>query len=215
MSTPENADFLDLNDYRRRVREMYTEARRFDLHPQDRWSRYRRARDELFSEHPQSALSDEQRRRFSPLRYFDYDPELAFLLPVDTDVVPEVIQVDLETDGPTRMRAFGRIHFVIGGQPAALTLYWIMGYGGGIFLPFRDATRSEETYGGGRYLLDTIKGADLGRVGDRLVIDFNFAYNPSCAYHPRWHCPLAPPKNWLDIPIRAGEMLPPWDPLEA
>ncbi len=215
MSDLENADFLDLNDYRRRVREIYAEVRQFDLDPRERWSRFRRARDKLFSEHPQSALSNKQRQRFSGLSYFDYDPQLALLLPVDTDINAQVIQVDLETDGPTRMRPFGRIHFVLGGQSASLTLYWIMGYGGGIFLPFRDATHGDATYGGGRYLLDTIKGADLGRVGDRLVIDFNFAYNPSCAYSPRWHCPLAPPENWLEIPIRAGEMIPPWDPLEA
>ena len=84
-------------------------------------------------------------------------------------------------------------------------MYWLEGYGGGVFLPFRDATSGRETYGGGRYLLDTVKGADLGAAADGLVLDFNFAYNPSCAYGPQWVCPLAPRANTLDVAVRAGE----------
>ena len=93
----------------------------------------------------------------------------------------------------------------MGGEPQALELYWLEGYGGGLYLPFADATSGDETYGAGRYLLDTIKGADLGLEHDRLVLDFNFAYNPSCAYDPRWVCPLAPPANRLAVAVRAGE----------
>ena len=90
-----------------------------------------------------------------------------------------------------------------------LTLYWLLGYGGGVFLPFADATSGRETYGAGRYLLDTIKGADLGSTPDGLtVLDFNFAYNPSCVYSPRYLCPLAPPANRLPMPVRAGERAP-------
>jgi uncharacterized protein len=86
-----------------------------------------------------------------------------------------------------------------------LTLFWISGYGGGVLLPFKDGTSGQETYGGGRYLLDTIKHADLGSDKGRLIVDFNYAYNPSCAYDPRWHCPLAPPENSLPTRIAAGE----------
>jgi hypothetical protein len=88
-----------------------------------------------------------------------------------------------------------------------LELYWLTSYGGGLFLPFADATSGTETYGAGRYLLDTVKGADLGQEEGRLVLDFNFAYFPSCAYDPRWTCPLAPPANRLSVPVRAGERL--------
>ena len=88
-----------------------------------------------------------------------------------------------------------------------LEVYWLDGYGGGLFLPFADATTGNETYGAGRYLLDTAKGADLGNHDDRLVLDFNFAYQPSCAYDPRWTCPLTPPANRLPIPVRAGERI--------
>ncbi|MGH6914787.1 MAG: DUF1684 domain-containing protein, partial [Geminicoccales bacterium] len=89
-----------------------------------------------------------------------------------------------------------------------LCVYWIGGYGGGVFLPFRDATSGRQTYGGGRYLLDSIKSADLGETSDgRVILDFNFAYHPSCAYSDRWICPLSPVENTLPVAIRAGERL--------
>jgi uncharacterized protein (DUF1684 family) len=89
-----------------------------------------------------------------------------------------------------------------------LDLYWLDAYGGGLFIPFRDATSGDESYGAGRYVLDTIKGADLGSTEDGLlVLDLNLAYQPSCSYDPRWTCPLAPPANRLDIAVRAGERL--------
>ncbi|MEA2485143.1 MAG: uncharacterized protein QOD46_254, partial [Actinomycetota bacterium] len=95
--------------------------------------------------------------------------------------------------------------FEMGAVERELELYWLDGYGGGLFVPFRDGTAGTETYGAGRYLFDTIKGADLGMKEDRIVFDFNFAFNPSCAYDPLWVCPLAPPPNRLDIAIPAGE----------
>jgi uncharacterized protein (DUF1684 family) len=87
-------------------------------------------------------------------------------------------------------------------------MFWLLDYSGGFFLSFRDATCGDETYGAGRYLLDTAKGADLGTdENGRVVLDFNFAYQPSCSYDPRWSCPLPPRENWLTMPIRAGERL--------
>ena len=91
---------------------------------------------------------------------------------------------------------------------AHTAVYWLDAYGGGIFLPFADATSGSTTYGGGRYLLDTVKGADLGSAGERLVVDLNYAYHPSCVYSSDWSCPLAPPANRLDVAIAAGERLP-------
>ena len=84
-------------------------------------------------------------------------------------------------------------------------MHWLEAYGGGLFLPVRDATYGATSYGGGRYVLDTVKGADLGADGDRLIVDFNFAFNPSCAYDPGWVCPLAPPANRLPVAVEAGE----------
>jgi len=86
-------------------------------------------------------------------------------------------------------------------------VYWMSGYAGGLFLPFRDATSGAETYAAGRYLLDAAKSADLGpgTAPGSLVLDFNFAFQPSCAFDPKWACPLAPPENRLDLRIEAGE----------
>ncbi len=197
--------FEELLDYRRSVAEIYANLRRSDLSEAEKCHQFRRKRDELFGTHPQSALSAEQKARFTGLGYYPYDPAWRFVLSVDTNVEQAVIEVQLQEDGLTRMQRFGQIHFAVGGQKVSLSLFWILGYGGGIFLPFRDLTNGDTTYGGGRYLLDTIKQADLGHEDNRLVIDFNYAYNPSCAYNPRWHCPLAPRENWLPVAIPAGE----------
>jgi uncharacterized protein (DUF1684 family) len=102
----------------------------------------------------------------------------------------------------------GRVVFTLLGSERSLDAFWLEGYAGGLFVPFKDGTSGTETYGAGRYLLDTVKGADLGETEGGLVLDFNFAYAPSCAHDPRWACPLAPPGNVLSVPVRAGERSP-------
>jgi uncharacterized protein (DUF1684 family) len=152
-------------------------------------------------------LDDDQKASFAGLRYFEYDPAFRVVARVDSDVEPSVYHLELGDDGPLRIRQFGQVSFELPTGAGTLALYWIMGYGGGVFLPFRDATNGRETYGGGRYLYDTIKGADLGTADGGIVLDFNYAYHPSCYYNPRWLCPLAPPQNALDFAVTAGEML--------
>ena len=197
--------YEELTDYRRRVSEMYERARQPGLSVKERWAQFRRERDALFACHPQSALSDSQKAGFKGLDYFPYDPDLRFVLEVDKNVSPDVFEAELSDDGLFRIKRFGRICFEVIGQAVSLSVFWVLGYGGGVFLPFRDSTNQSETYGGGRYLLDTIKGVDLGQEAGKLVVDFNFAYNPSCAYNTLWHCPLPLPENWLPVPILAGE----------
>lgn len=197
--------YTELMDYRRSVSEMYARARAPQPEAADRWMRFREERDRLFARHPQSPLPEEDRAGFRGLSYYDYDPALRFAAPVEHGVNPGEIEVQLQEDGLLRLRRFGRVRIVAGGGEHTLSLFWVSGYGGGVFLPFQDATSGEETYGGGRYLLDTIKHADLGAEGSALILDFNYAYNPSCAYNPRWHCPLSPPENRLPVEIRAGE----------
>ena len=116
--------------------------------------------------------------------------------------------IDLATDGILRCARIADAQFVRDGAEASLALYWLEGYGGGVWLPFLDATSGTDTYGGGRYLYDTIKGADLGVGDSSIVLDFNFAYNPSCAYDERWSCPLSPPENRLPFAVTAGEKNP-------
>jgi uncharacterized protein (DUF1684 family) len=200
------SSYLQLADYRRRVAESYARARAALSSPESRWEGYRADQDSLFKIHPQTPLTPEQAAKFSALRYYSYTPALRFSLPVEPLFDQQVSQINLQDDGPTRLLPFGRILFQIYDQLVSLTLFWIMGYGGGIFLPFKDLTNATETYQGGRYLIDTIKGADLGWEKENLVVDFNFAYNPSCAYNERWSCPLPPPENSLPVPIQAGEL---------
>lgn len=194
---------LDLADYRRKVHAIYSGVRDRRIPVGQRWSYWVQARDELIGHHPQSALSREQQAEFTGLTYYAYDAALRFLVDVDSHVAPDILEIPLQTDGSFRMQRIGRLNFAIQDQPVSLSLFRILGYAGGLFLPFRDP--GEESYPGTRYLLDTIKGADLGMEQGRLVLDFNFAYNPSCAYHPRWRCPLAPAENWLTVAINAGE----------
>jgi uncharacterized protein (DUF1684 family) len=200
--TPEE----QLLDYRRRVAILYSNARDRQTDGALRCLDFRHDRDELFRHHPQSALSEAQKSRFDGLRYYAYDPALRFELPIEPVDQPTVREIMLPEEGAFHMRRFGQVHFSVYGQGVSLSVYWIMGYGGGIFLPLGDLTNGHETYGGGRYLLDTIKGADLGQSGTHITIDFNYAYNPSCAYNVRWVCPLSPAENRLPVAIRAGEM---------
>jgi uncharacterized protein (DUF1684 family) len=198
--------FLELADYRRHVAQMYADVRKVPGSPEVVWKRFRQERENLFRNHPQSALDPDQKKRFGGLPYFSYNPDLRLHVQVDSNVASDIVEVQLQEDGITQLKRFGKVNFELEGQRLELSLFWVLGYGGGIFLPVRDASAPQETYGGGRYLLDTIKGADLGLDEGLLVLDFNYAYNPSCAYNPRWHCPLAPRENWLPVALRAGEL---------
>jgi uncharacterized protein (DUF1684 family) len=194
---------LALADWRRRVFDTYRGVREaHDLAAA--WRRWRAGRDELFAQHPQSPLPAGERAGFGGLAYFGYDPSARVLATV-APVEPATLDIATSGEEPFRFTRVGNAAFELDGEPLELELYWLEGYGGGLYLPFADATSGDETYGAGRYLLDTVKGADLGVERDRLVIDFNFAYNPSCAYDPSWVCPLTPPANRLPVAIRAGE----------
>jgi uncharacterized protein (DUF1684 family) len=191
---------LTLLDWRRRVAALYREVRG-EPDPAAGWHRWRAGRDALFRDHPDSPLPDAARPGFAGLGYAPYDPGLRWLLPV-TPAQPARLEVTTAGDGVVPFERIGRV-----GLPGlgSLDVWWLDSYGGGVFLPLKDATAGSTTYGGGRYLLDTVKGADLGGEDGRLLIDLNFAYNPSCAYDPAWTCPLAPEGNRLASPVEAGE----------
>ena len=194
-------------DWRRRVADLYGEVRRQS--PEPGWRHWRAARDALFREHPQTPLDAARRSGFAGLPLFAYDPAFRFLVDLAAPREREPTAMGAGADGQVVLLPFAETRGLAGPLGAELTLYWIAGYGGGVLLPFRDGTSGSESYAGGRYLLDTIKGADLGREADgRAVLDFNFAYNPSCAYSDAWACPLAPPGNRVPAPVRAGEKAP-------
>jgi uncharacterized protein (DUF1684 family) len=196
---------LELLEWKRRVFALYAEVRGTS-DPVAAWERWRGVRDELFRTHPASPLPEAERESYPGVPCFDYDPALRVLASVEQAESTDT-RIGSSGEEAIAFRRFARARFELGGEQPSLELYWLTAYGGGVFVPFTDATSGTETYGGGRYLLDTVKGADLGMDGDRLVLDFNFAYNPSCSYDPRWVCPLSPPANRLPLAIRAGERI--------
>ena len=193
---------LELADWRRAVAELYSSVRD-ERDPATAHRLWRAGRDRLFLTHPQSPLSDDDPLRATGLPYWPYDSALRFELPLEL-ADPHELAVPTDGDGLTRMRRTGRVRLPAPFD-ATLDVWWLHQYGGGLFLPVRDGTAGATSYGGGRYLLDTAKGADLGGHGDRLVLDLNFLYHPSCRYDPAWQCPLAPPGNTMTAEIRAGE----------
>jgi uncharacterized protein (DUF1684 family) len=194
-------DYLDLVDWRRRVGDAYR------IGSLDAW---RAARERLFREHPQSPIPLDQRGSFPGLIWFQPDPAYRVRARLE-EGEGELIEIDTGgEDGVIRYRRIGSLCFTLCGEECGLTVLSLVGYGGGLFAPFRDATSGRETYGGGRYLFDTAKDTDAGCLevtpgSTEVTIDFNWAYHPSCHYNPRWACPLAPRENWLTVPVRAGE----------
>jgi uncharacterized protein (DUF1684 family) len=228
--TATGLDRLQLAEWRRLVSELYADVRRLAQHdPAAAHARWLEAREALYRDHPASPVLTEHRSDFRSIS-FPYDPSLRFELPLirvdagteagvgegaaagragEAGVPSAVHTLPVSAGQPLGFDRIGWLEVPFAVGPRRLALFWLPEYSGGLFLPFRDATNSRETYGGGRYLLDTAKGADLGGDAGRgtVVVDFNFAYQPSCAFDHRWPCPLSPPENRLDIEVRAGERL--------
>ena len=194
---------LTVLDWRRRVAALYAEIRR-EPNPVAAHAWWREERDALLRGHPASPVPASRRAGYRGAPVAPYDPALRFEVPVDTDVAPFAFEVMTGTDGVVPFERIGCVHLPGVGD---LDVWWLASYGGGLFVPVRDATAGTTTYGGGRYLIDTVKGADLGGGDGSLIIDVNFAYNPSCAYDPAWVCPLAPPGNTVGVPLVAGELV--------
>lgn len=169
---------------------------------------FRAAKDRLFAEHPSSPIPEGDRRDFRGLAYWRHQPTLRFVAALEADPEAGPLELPRSADGPSMpYRRIGWVSFMVEATDCRLAVFWLNEYAGGIFIPFRDGTSGAETYAGGRYLWDSAKGADLGSSGDDLVLDFNYAYHPSCVYDPIWNCPLSPPENSLSARIEAGERL--------
>ncbi|HYK94781.1 MAG TPA: DUF1684 domain-containing protein [Candidatus Binatus sp.] len=223
---PSGLERLELADWRRRVADLYASVRaEAEDDPEAAWEVWREERERLFRTHSQSPVPAAQRSAFRA-RHWPYDERLRFevaLKPGEALAAAEpgldaggfdgfgglTLGLPISTGGEESFTRIGRLAIPFRGGERSLGAYWMAGYAGGVFAPFRDATNGAETYGAGRYLLDTAKSADLGAgvAPYSLVLDFNFAFHPSCAFDPRWSCPLAPPENRLDIRIEAGERL--------
>jgi hypothetical protein len=193
----------ELVDWRRQMAALYARVRAIS-DPAQAHELWRTSRDDLMINHPQSPLLPDDPLRQSGLPVWPYDPALRFELPVLGAGREQVLPVQTSGDGTIELTLVGRIDVPLG---FSLDVWWLHQYAGGIFVPLRDATSGRTSYGGGRYLLDTAKSADLGGTGNSVVIDFNFAYHPSCRYNPLWECPLAPEGNRLSSSVCAGERL--------
>jgi uncharacterized protein (DUF1684 family) len=198
--------FLDLVDWRRRVGDLYR------IDGPDALERFRRGRDTLFRHHPQSPIEPEERGSFDGLKYFPHDPAYRVSARFEPGDETELVIDTGGSDGAVRYRRAGVLVFELAGQSCRLTVLGLIQYAGGLFVPFRDTTSGHETYGGGRYLFDTAKNTDglvleITTGSPDVLIDFNYAYNASCAYSPRWACPLAPPENYLKVPVTVGELV--------
>jgi len=194
-------DVVTLLDWKRRVFALYGEVRA-SPEPEWAWRRWREARHELFAAHPQSPIPSEKQTGFAGLAYHDYDPAFRMLANV-VDAEREEYDIPTSGDQPMRFTRRGIANFELQGRPMQLELYWLNAYGGGLFVPFRDGTSGNETYGAGRYL-----EVPYYDDTDEVELDFNMAYNPSCAFSPVYDCPYPPASNRLSIAIPAGEMLP-------
>ena len=196
-------DAYDVVDWRRRVFALYA-AVRAESDPAAAHARWRRGRDELFATHPATPLLPEDREGFDGLNVAAYDPAWRFEVAVEP-AEATTWEVETGTDGVV---PFERIGAVTLPDVGMLDVWRLTTYGGGVFVPMRDGGCGQPGggYGGGRYVLDTVKGADLGGDSSRLVLDLNFAYAPSCAYDPAWACPLAPVGNRVETVVPVGEL---------
>jgi uncharacterized protein (DUF1684 family) len=161
---------------------------------------YRDRRDHHFAHDPGSPLSAEEQANFAGLSYFPERPDLVFDLPLEVDGADVGERLDLTTsDGSHKpfVRA-GRIRFEVDGRPVTLAVFKDPARGR-YFLPFRDGTAGVESYQGGRYL------DPRERPDGTLHVDFNYAYNPYCAYGEGWSCPIPPTENVVAARIEAGE----------
>lgn len=153
-----------------------------------------------------SAMRGEQ---FPGLDYYDPDPEYRFVLSLSEHDDPERITVETTADGEQTYLRWGEFRFELDGERYTLQAYRPDQQTDRLWVPFRDATNGDETYGAGRYIDLEF---DHHRTADGWVLDFNTAYNPTCAYNYAYECPMVPTDNWLDVRIEAGERDFPGDP---
>jgi uncharacterized protein (DUF1684 family) len=193
-----------LADWRLQIQSLYAVLRAFD-NAEDAWELWKARRNELFATHPSSPLSSSQKEKFRGVKVFDYDPAMRFEVGIHQKSGPVQYQ-NIGPDGSAHFQQLGETDGLRPSLGQELAIYWMLGYGGGLFIPFRDASNGKETSKCGRFLVDAIKGADLGMSRDgKLILDFNFCYHPSCVWNERYVSPTAPDGDKFDISILAGE----------
>ena len=161
-------------------------------------SAFRAEKDEFFGGHPQSPLTRDQRKEFQGLKYYPENESMRFEAKVEEFQEKVGFEMQTSTGGVQHYERFGKFTCQVDGETVELTIYQSEN---GYFLPFVDSQAGKETYPAGRYL------EPEPLPGGRFIIDFNYAYNPYCAYNDSWSCPITPAENRLKVSIRAGEKL--------
>ncbi len=159
---------------------------------------FRADKDRFFASHPHSPLTRDQKCSFGGLKYYPVSAALSLTVTMEEFTSRETITLQTTTGSTQTYTRFGRFRFSVDGQDAELTVF---ASAEGFFLPFADVQAGIETYGSGRYLEPKPLGSG------KFLVDFNYAYNPYCAYNDAWSCPLTPPENRLKVAIRAGEKI--------
>ena len=190
----------EILQWRRLTLDLYRAVRHAPT-PRDGHALWVAGRDDMLANHPATPIPPERRLGFRA-DVAPYDPDLRFVVPVDVSVAAQRREVPTASDGVVPFERVGRVELPGLGE---LDVWWLDSYGGGMFIPLRDGSSGSVTYGGGRYLIDTVKGADLGGDTSGLVVDLNFACQPSCAYSSEWVCPLPGPGNTLSVSADVGE----------
>lgn len=165
-------------------------------------TQFRASKDEFLTKDHHSPLTHDQKHTFDGLQYYLENPALKLELDIEEFPEKETIEMQTSTGDVQQHTRYGKIHFEVDGHPVNLTLYKDAH---GFFLPFVDAMAGKETYGAGRYL------EPKALMGGKVLVDFNYAYNPYCAYNDLFSCPLTPWENRLPVSIKAGEKLPSGD----
>jgi uncharacterized protein (DUF1684 family) len=196
---------LAMMDWRRQTSQLYTRVRA-ETDPAAGHALWRAGRDDMFRNHPQSPLLPGDPLLITGIHYWPYDPTMRFELELIAADEPKLVALSTSSTVTLPLRLLGKVRLP---EPLGfdIDIWRLQQYGGGLFVPLRDGTAGTSTYTGGRYVLDTVKGADLGGSDSMVILDFNFAYHPSCHYNPEWVSPLAPPGNSTEVPIEAGERI--------
>jgi len=169
----------------------------------------RQATNQEFGDPKHSPLAEDAIDDFEGLSYFDFNPK--FILTARFEPTPneKPFQMPTSTSRLPKYVKHGHLFFELDGKQLRLSVYKNIdlskkaGYENYLFIPFNDSTNGFESYGGGRYM-------DIqGPLGDSVILDFNRAYNPYCAYNHRYSCPIPPAENRLPVRIEAGVLS--WD----
>lgn len=210
MFTPNNP--FTLIEWQRSITQLYALIRGMAVNNQkEAWMAYCTMRNALFKDHLNSPLNPEQKTTFKELSYYPYNPAWRTIGTINPNVKRETFKIYSGSDNIVQYTRVGCIDFELEikqkKEQLTLNIYWLGGYGSGLLLPFGDKTNGKETYSGGRYLYDTIKGVDLGVEETKIVLDFNYAYNPLNVYNSNQINPITPDENKLPIAIEGGEKM--------